>query len=43
MLGGDEVRTGLTNVNKLDPKVNEANRRLIPNPVHPDQPGSKVK
>lgn len=43
LIGGDEVRIGLTIVNKLDLKVDEANRRLIPNPVHPDQPVSKVK
>ena len=40
---GDEVLIGLTVVNKLDLLADCANRRLVPNPAHPDQPVSKVK
>ena len=40
---GDEVLIGLTVLNKLDLKSDCANRRLVPNPAHPDQPVSKVK
>ena len=40
---GDEVLIGLTVLNKLDLLADCANRRLVPNPAHPDQPVSKVK
>ena len=40
---GDEVRIGFTALNKLDLHADCANRRLVPNPAHPDQPVSKVK
>ena len=40
---GDEVRIGHTVLGKLDLRPDCANRRLIPNPAHPDQPVSKVK
>ena len=40
---GDEVIIGQTVLEKLDLQVDCANRRLIPNPAHPDQPVTKVK
>ncbi|MCL6643340.1 MAG: clan AA aspartic protease [Candidatus Bipolaricaulota bacterium] len=40
---GDEVIIGQTALEKLDLFVDRVNRRLIPNPAHPDQPVSKVK
>lgn len=40
---GDEVIIGQTALEKLDLVVDCVNRRLIPNPAHPDQPVSKVK
>ena len=40
---GDEVLIGQTVLGKLDLQAGCANRRLIPNPAHPDQPVSKVK
>jgi predicted aspartyl protease len=40
---GDEVLIGQTVLDKLDLHADCANRRLIPNPAHPDQPVSKVK
>jgi clan AA aspartic protease len=40
---GDEVLVGQTVLEKLDLLPDCANRRLIPNPAHPDQPVSKVK
>ncbi len=40
---GDEVRIGQTVLEKLDLHADCANRRLVPNPAHPDQPVSKVK
>ncbi len=40
---GDEVIIGQTVLEKLDLFVDCINRRLIPNPAHPDQPVSKVK
>ncbi len=40
---GDEVLIGQTVLEKLDLLPDCANRRLIPNPAHPDQPISKVK
>ena len=40
---GDEVLIGQTVLEKLDLLADCANRRLIPNPAHPDQPVTKVK
>jgi clan AA aspartic protease len=40
---GEEVLIGQTVLEKLDLLADCANRRLIPNPAHPDQPVSKVK
>jgi clan AA aspartic protease len=40
---GDEVIIGQTVLEKLDLLVDCANKRLVPNPAHPDQPVSKVK
>jgi clan AA aspartic protease len=40
---GDEVLIGQTVLEKLDLLADCANRRVIPNPAHPDQPVSKVK
>jgi clan AA aspartic protease len=40
---GDEVLVGQTVLEKLDLVADCANRRLFPNPAHPDQPVSKVK
>ncbi len=40
---GDEVLIGQTVLEKLDLLVDCTNRRVIPNPAHPDQPVSKVK
>src|SRR5919197_838456 len=40
---GDEVLIGQTVLEKLDLLADCANRRLIPNPAHPDQPVSKIK
>lgn len=40
---GDEVLIGQTVLEKLDLHVDCANRRLIPNPDHPDQAVNKVK
>jgi hypothetical protein len=40
---GDEVLIGQTVREKLDLLADCPNRRLIPNPAHPDQPVSKVK
>ncbi|MBI2192642.1 MAG: clan AA aspartic protease [Planctomycetes bacterium] len=40
---GDEVLLGQTVLEKLDLLADSANRRLLPNPAHPDQPVSKVK
>ncbi len=40
---GDEVLIGQTVIEKLDLLADCANRRLVPNPAHPDQPVSKVK
>jgi len=40
---GDEVLIGQTALEKLDLLPDCQNRRLIPNPAHPDQPVSKVK
>ena len=43
VLGGDEVIIGQTVLEKLDLLVDCRNRRVVPNPAHPDQPVSKVK
>lgn len=40
---GDEVLIGQTVLEKLDLLADRANRRLVPNPAHPDQPVTKVK
>jgi clan AA aspartic protease len=40
---GDEVLIGQTVLKKMDLLVDCANRRLIPNPAHPDQPVIKIK
>jgi predicted aspartyl protease len=40
---GDEVLIGQTVLEKLDLLADCANRKLIPNPAHPDQPVTKVK
>jgi clan AA aspartic protease len=40
---GDEVLIGQTVLEKLDLHADCANRRLLPNPAHPDQPVTKVK
>jgi predicted aspartyl protease len=43
MVLGDAVMIGQTALEKLDLFVDCVNRRLVPNPAHPDQPVSKVK
>jgi len=40
---GDEVLIGQTALEKMDLLVDSTNRRVIPNPAHPDQPVSKIK
>jgi clan AA aspartic protease len=40
---GDEVLIGQTILETLDLLADCANRRLLPNPAHPDQPVTKVK
>jgi clan AA aspartic protease len=40
---GDEVLIGQTVLEKLDLLADCTNRRLVPNPAHPDQPVTKVK
>ena len=40
---GNEVIIGQTVLERLDLLVDCANRRVIPNPAHPDQPVLKVK
>ena len=40
---GDEVIIGQTVLETLDLLVGCANRRLVPNPAHPDQPVIKIK
>ena len=40
---GDEVIIGQTVVEMLDLLVDCSNRRLVPNPAHPDQPVVKIK
>ena len=43
MVLGDEALIGQTALEKLDLFVDWVNRRLVPNPAHPDRPVSKVK
>ena len=40
---GDEVIVGQTILEKTDLRVDCRERRLVPNPAHPDQPVLKVK
>src|SRR5437867_4314501 len=40
---GDEVLIGQTLLEKMDLLVDSANRRVIPNPAHPDVPVNKLK
>jgi clan AA aspartic protease len=40
---GDEVLVGQTVLEKMDLHVDCRERRLLPNPAHPDQPVLKVK
>jgi predicted aspartyl protease len=40
---GDEILIGQTVLEKLDFLADRANRRLVANPAHPDQPVTKVK
>ena len=40
---GDEVIIGQTALQMLDLLVDCSNRRLVPNPAHPDQPVVKIK
>ncbi|MDZ7288948.1 MAG: clan AA aspartic protease [candidate division KSB1 bacterium] len=40
---GDEVILGQTTLEKTDLHVDCRERRLLPNPAHPDQPVQKVK
>jgi len=40
---GDEVIIGQTVLETIDMQVDRANRRLVPNPAHPDQPVVKIK
>lgn len=40
---GDEVLVGQTVLEKLDLFIDPVNRRVVPNPDHPDQPVTKVK
>jgi clan AA aspartic protease len=40
---GDEILIGQTVLEKLDLHVDAANRRIVPNPAHPDQAVTKVK
>lgn len=40
---GDEVLIGQTVLEKMDLLVDSLNRRLVPNPAHPDQPVTKIK
>lgn len=40
---GDEVLIGQTVLEKLDLLADCANRRLVPNPDHPDQPVTKIR
>lgn len=40
---GDEVLIGQTALERMDLLVDCNNRRLLPNPAHPDQPVLKIK
>ncbi len=40
---GDEVLVGQTALKRMDLLIDCANRRLFPNPAHPDQPVLKIK
>ncbi len=40
---GDEVIIGQTILEVLDLQVDCNNRKVIPNPAHPDQPVVKIK
>jgi predicted aspartyl protease len=40
---GDEVLIGQTVLEKLDLLADCTNRRLVPNPAHPDQPVSMIR
>ena len=40
---GDEILVGQTVLEKLDLLADCANRQVVPNPAHPDQPVSTVK
>lgn len=40
---GDEVIIGQTVLEKMDLLVDCVNRRVVPNPTHPDQPVTKMK
>ncbi len=43
MVLGDEVIIGQTILEVLDLQVDCNNRKVIPNPAHPDQPVVKIK
>jgi hypothetical protein len=43
MVLGDEVLIGQTVLEKLDLLADCANRQVIPNPAHPDQPVTKIR
>ena len=43
MVLGDNVLIGQTVLEKLDLLVDCANRRVLPNPAHPDQPVLHVR
>lgn len=40
---GDEVLIGQTVLEKMDLMVDCVNKRVVPNPAHPDQPVLKIK
>jgi predicted aspartyl protease len=43
MVLGDEVIIGQTVLEVIDMFVDSVNRKLVPNPAHPDQPVVKIK
>jgi hypothetical protein len=43
LVAGDEIIVGQTVLNVLDLRIDLANRRLIPNPAHPEGPVIKIK
>ncbi len=43
LVSGDEVIVGQTILEKMDLHVDCRERRLLPNPAHPDQPVIKIK